>query len=167
MINLNYSKTDLTGMIFLVLLMLLSCNGEKEVTITKDYVINPNWDETANVFRVVRMKVKDSIDLTDVSPPELLERLETDTSFAYTANVKFNGEKYSERKVYFDRENGFLWWGNIHYSNTTKKILGELQQETWYLLGGLSNTRTLYYAYIDSLGNLHSFRVPASSWTNY
>lgn len=157
-------------MIFLMLLTLVGCNTEKEVTITKDYVVNPNWDKTANTFSVVKMNLKDnsnSINLKFVSPPELLNKLEKDNSFSYIANVEYNGQKYSERKVYFERNNGFLWWGNLHNPNSTKEILGKLQQETWYLFGGLSNTHTLYYAYIDSIGNLHSFRISASSWTNF
>jgi len=163
------NRTYLSCFIFLLLLT-LGCQEQKEVTITKDYVINPNWDTTNNTFQVVRMSLKDSIDsikLKDVSPPELLKKLTKDTTFFYTANVKYNGEEYSERKVYFSRNNGFLWWGDLHKSRSTKKVLGELQQESWYLLTGLGKPKTLYYVYIDSLDSLHTFKVPASSWTNY
>lgn len=41
------------------------------------------------------MKLNDStenINLKDVSPSELLQKLVDDTSFAYRTNVKFNGE---------------------------------------------------------------------------
>lgn len=153
-------------------LTLISCK-EKEVTITKDYVINPNWDERDNSFRVFRMNLKDSsdnINLKNVTPTELLKNLTEDTSFSYVANVKYNGEKYSERKVYFNKDNGFVWRKppNLDPSrNLEYETIGELQQETWYFLGGLSNTHTLYYVYIDSLDSLNSFRIPASSWTNY
>jgi hypothetical protein len=115
------------------------------------------------------MNLKDSngLDLKNVSPPELLRKLVKDTSFVYRASVNYNGTKYSERKVYFNRDNGFLWWGDLHKSSSTKRILGKLQQDNWYLLGGLSNVKTLYYIYIDSLDSLHSFEVPAAYWTNY
>ena len=90
-----------------------------------------------------------------------------DTGFSYSANVKFNGEDYSKRKVYFNRDNGFLWYGNLHESSSAKKILGELQRDTWYFLGGLGEEKTLYYIYLDNLDSLHSFKIPASAWTNY
>jgi hypothetical protein len=158
--------TYLAGTLFLMLLT-LGCK-EKKVTITKDYVINPNWSEADNSFVVHRMKLKDStqsIDLKDPSEPELYHGLIEDTSFSYTANVKYNGEDYAKRKVYFNRDNGFLWWNDLHKSSSTKKILGELQQDTWYLLAGLSQFKTLYYVYLDTSDSLHVFKV--STMTNY
>lgn len=161
-------KTYFVALIILIFLICISCK-EKEVTITKDYVINPYWDKIDNSFDVIRMKLKNSsdIDLKKVFPSELLRKLEEDTSFIYRASVKYNGEDYSKRKVYFNEDNNFLWWGDLHNSSSTKKVLGELQKNTWYFLAGLGKEKTLYYVYIDSLDNLHSFRIPASSWTNY
>lgn len=144
------------------------CTTYNTVTITKDYVINPNWDEVDNSFAVYRMKLKDSsktIDLKDPSEPELHHGLIKDTSFSYRGFVEYNGEDYDKRKVYFNRDNGFLWWENFPKSDSTKKILGELQQETWYLLAGLSQFKTLYYVYLDSSDSLHVFKV--STMTNY
>lgn len=145
----------------------LGCK-ENKVTITKDYVINPNWSEADNSFAVHRMKLKDStkiIDLKDPSEPELYHGLIEDTSFSYTTNVKYNGEDYAKRKVYFNRDNGFQWLENFPKSGSTKKIFGELQQGTWYLLAGLSQFKTLYYVYLDSSDSLHVFKV--STMTNY
>jgi hypothetical protein len=165
--------------IFLFLLSTISyflvfgCFGfkEAEVTITKDYVINPNWGEVSNSFRVIKMKYKnvnDIINLQNASPPDMLNKLIEDTSFSFVTNVKFNGEKFLNRKVYFNKYNGFTWgkFNDIH-SNYRQRTIGDLQKETWYLLSGLSNVKTLYYVYIDSLENLHTFRVPASYYTNY
>ena len=151
---------------------LLSCIGRKEaeVTITKEYVINPNWDKVDNSFDVIKMNIKDSsdtINLKKISSLELFKNLVEDTGFIYRASVSYNGTKYSERKVYFNRDNGFLWWGDLHKSTSTKSILGELQRKTWYFLGGLGEEKTLYYVYLDSLDSLHTFRVPASDWTNF
>lgn len=167
---MKHSKIYLS---FLILFTLVSCNGEKTVAITKDYVINPNWDKTANSFQIFRMNLKDSsdnIELKSVSPGGLLGKLTKDTSFAYTANVKYNGVKYSKRKVYFERYNDFVWRKppDIEPDRSSEyETIGKLQQKTWYLFAGLSDVKTLYYVYIDSLGYLHSFKVPASSWTNY
>lgn len=159
-------KKYITCTFFLLIFTLVSCH-EEEVTITKDYVVNPNWDEKANVIEVVKMKLKDSsgsINLKMGTISEIGSKLEEDTSFSYIANVKYNGEDYSTRKVYFNKDNGFLWWGDLHDSNSTKKVLGELQNDSWYLLAGLSNIRTLYYIYIDSQGNVHCFKRMTSNW---
>ncbi|MDF3076270.1 MAG: hypothetical protein K0S09_159 [Sphingobacteriaceae bacterium] len=152
-----------------VMIFAFSCK-EKEVTITKNYVVNPNWDEVDNGFDVSRMSLKDSsdsINLENVAPSDLLEKLIKDSAFVYRANVKYNGIAYSSRKVFFNRDNGFLWWADSHKSSSTKKILGQLRPKTWYLLAGLSNVKTLFYVYIDGSGNLHTVKVPASQWTNY
>jgi len=155
-------KVYFAGAIFLLLLTTKSCWKEEAVTITKDYVINPNWDEVHNSIAVYRMKLKDSsktIDFKDPIDKELEHWLIEDTSFSYRGFVEYNGEDYAKRKVYFNKDNGFLWWKNFPKSNSTKKVLGELQKETWYLLTGLSRHRIVYYIYLDSSDILHVFMV--------
>lgn len=151
----------------------MSCTGRKEakVTITKDYVVNPNWDEVDNSFAVHRMKPKDSsrtITLKHPADTELYHGLIADTSFSFTANVEYNGEDYAKRKIYFNRDNGFVWRKppDIDPSrNETFSAIGELEQNTWYLLAGLSQFKTLYYVYLDTSDSLYVFKV--SGMTNY
>lgn len=158
-------KSFCAGSIFL--LFILSCSS-KNVTITKDYVINANWSETNNDFAIYKMKLRDSsknIDLKGATEPELYYGLVKDKSFSYTGFVEYNGEEYSKRKVYFNRDNGFLWWKNFPKSDSTIRILGRLQQNTWYLLAGLSPFRALYYVYLDNSDSLHVFKV--TTMTNF
>ena len=149
-------KTSITGLLFILLTSACIRWKNKEVIITKDYVINSNWDKTDNSFSVYRMKLKDSsktIDLKNPTEPELYHGLMKDTSFSCTGFVEHNGVDYAKRKVYFDRDNGFVWRKppDIDPSrSTTFETIGELQPETWYLLAGLSKVRTLYYIYLDS-----------------
>jgi len=163
------SKTYLAGTIFLMLLT-LGCK-ESKVTITKDYVINPNWIKGDNSFGISRMLLKDSsktIDPKDPSEPELYHGLIEDTSFSFVTNVKYNGENFAKRKVYFNRDNGFSWSKspNIDHDWKKYKTVGELQQNTWYLLSGLSQIHTtMYYVYLDTSDSLHVFKV--STMTNY
>ena len=164
-------KMYFVGIIFFLLLT-TGCWNEETVTITKDYVINPNWKkefDAGNSLAVYKMKPKDSSKTIDINNPtdmELYHGLIKDTSLIYDANVKFNGTDYSKRKVYFDRDNGFLWCdlNNLH-SDCERKVLGELEQETWYLLAGLSQFKTLYYVYLDTSDSLHVHKV--SGMTNY
>ena len=156
----------------ILVLLLIGCRpyDEKEVTITKDYVINPNWDKQNNSFQITEMNLKEEVG-KNINPMtatsyELLNNLVKDKGQQYFANVTYNGLDYSQRKVYFNRDNGFLWLKDLYDSNSAEKVLGSLKKETWYLLGGLSNVNTLYYVYIDSSGKLHKVRVPASDWTN-
>lgn len=164
-------KLNFVGIIFLLLLT-KGCWNEKPITITKDYVINPNWKkefDDGNGLAVYKMKLKDSskfIDPKDPTEQELYHGLIEDKNFKFRANVKYNGTDYSKRKVYFDRYNGFLWCdlNNIH-SDCERRILGKLEQETWYLLAGLSQFKTLYYIYLDVSDILHVHTV--SGMTNY
>jgi hypothetical protein len=145
---------------------------EKEVTITKNYVINPNWDKQNNRIEIKEMKLKDTterVNPNNATSFELLKNLVKDENSSYVANVEYNGEDYSERKVFFDQENNFVWRKppSIDPSRINNYItIGTLKKETWYLLSGLSNVNTLYYIYINSSGKLYKFRVPASDWTN-
>lgn len=157
------------------LICTLGCANWKEarVTITRDYVINPNWDKIDNSFTITKMKLIDDINhnvvLEEVSSQWLLHALVEDTSFAFTTNVNYNGEEYAIRKVYFNKSNGFLWRKppDIDPSRgATFESIGKLQQNTWYLLRGLGAEKTLYYIYLDTNDSLHTFRVPASDWTN-
>lgn len=161
------SKIYLIGTV--LMLLISGCWDEKPVTITKEYVVNPYWDKVDNSFTVTKMELKDSsktIDLKDPSESELYHGLIEDTSFSYTANVKYNGVEYSERKVYFNRDNGFSWGKlNDRHSNYKQDTIGELESDTWYLLGGLGEERTLYYVYLDSSDSLNVFKV--STMTNY
>lgn len=150
------------------MLLTTACWNEKNITITRDYVINPNWDEVDNSFAVHRMKLKDSsktIDPKDPTDMELYHGLIKDTSFTYTGFVEYNGESYTTRKVYFNRDNGFLWYEDFPKSGSTKKTLGGVQQDTWYLLAGLSKFKTLYYVYLDTSDSLHVYKV--AGMTNY
>jgi hypothetical protein len=149
----------------------IGCTGDKTVTITQDFVINPFWNKVDNYFEVYKMKLKDSsqsIDLKDPTESELYYGLIKDTSFSFVANVKYNGEDYSKREVYFNKNNGFVWRKppNIDpQRSSTYETIGELQKNTWYLLAGLSQFKTLYYIYFDSSDSLHLFKV--STMTNY
>ncbi len=164
--------------VYLIILLILisACNLQEQVpVITKDYVINPNWDATDNSFTIVKMKFKDgkdNINPNNATQYELTNNLIIDSSCSYTTNVKYNGESYSKRKVYFNKDNGFIWlnkkydgsiwWINENGSN--KKVLGELERNTWYLLAGLSNIRTLYYVNITTNDKVHYFAVNVSNF---
>jgi len=143
-----------------------ACREEK-VIINKDYVINPNWnDSNNNVLEVVKLKLKnknEGINPKTATITEIGKKLEEDSTFSYSADVNYNGIAFSKRKIYFNSDNGFLWLSDLHNSSTAKRILGELETDTWYLLAGLSNVRTLYYIYIDNQGNVNIFVRMASN----
>jgi len=156
----------------LFVLVFFGCNpyAEEKVTITKDYVINPNWDKQSNRFDIIEMKAKKeaySIDPLSATSFDLLHNLIENMESSYGGNVNYNSIEYSERKVYFDRDNGFTWIKlNELHSDTRQSTIGSLKPKTWYLLAGLSKVNTLYYIYIDSSGKLYTIRVTASDWTN-
>jgi len=157
------------SILFIIFLMhIMSGCNKKDVTITKDYVINPNWDEVENSIFVYKMRIKDSsqaLDIKDPSTDELRYGLIKDTSFSYSANVMYNGVDYSDRKVYFNRDNGFSWRNmNERCSDCRRKVLGEFQSGTWYLLS-MAKIGTLYYVFLDTSDSLHVFKV--YGMTNY
>lgn len=93
-------KNILTKIYFLIAFLLIweySCVFRKEaqVTITKDYVINPYWDKIDNSFMICKMIKRDtamSLDISKISSQNLLRNLLEDTSSSFITNVSFNGE---------------------------------------------------------------------------
>ena len=123
---------------FLFVLVFFGCSpyAEEKVTITKEYIINPNWDKQSNSLDVNEMRLKKGLEKINPSSAtsfKLLHNLVEVEKSSFGGNVTYNGEDYSQRKVYFERNNGFLWWGDFHNSKSTKKVLGALKKETWYL----------------------------------
>src|ERR1043165_7759048 len=116
----------------LFLVFLTSCIN-KEVHITSEYIINPNWNEQANYIQITRMNLKkDSIiDLNNLNQVDVVKRLEPDSSFIYRANVTIDrGESYKDKKILFTKNNNFYWRGKTF--NDTTKIIGKLQSGYWY-----------------------------------
>lgn len=147
--------------------VLCSCSSH-QIEITDEYIINPNWNTEDNSLAIHKMVSKDStlkVDPNSISGQELFNLLIIDTSFSYRANVHFNGEKYSTRKVYFNKDNNFLWMSNPYDTNSARSILGELSKNTWYRLDGLSPSGNMYYLYLDQTGKRYVFAVYAM--TNY
>jgi len=163
-------KSFFAGILFI---LITSCSfNEKEVTITKDYVINPNWSKLSNSFTITKMRFKDSIyiGVNEMTPYDVIRTLRRDSSFMFMTNVKYSGIEYNKRKVYFNKSNGFVWrkFPSIDPSfSFGVDSLGELKSETWYRLGGLSTIKTLYFIYIDANDSLHVIKVPAALYTNF
>ena len=56
--------------IFAILFLLFGCK-EKDIIITNDYVINPNWNEKSNLIEITKMKYKNDYDSIDLKRAKL------------------------------------------------------------------------------------------------
>lgn len=149
---------------FLVAVLLASCY-DKEIDITSDYIINANWNNQANAIKINKLRLKkDSLidPYSALNQVELLEKLEDDTSFLFVANVNYNGMKYSDRKVYFSKNNGFFWWSNKGEVKT--ETIGNLQRNNWYKFSNLVTYPYYVYIYVDSLNKAHRFDVNLANY---
>ena len=139
-------------------MMLGSCMGKIEIT--PEYVLNENWNEKANAIAISAMKLKkDSLlNLDSLNQPDILAKLEIDSSFIYLANVEVpRGRKHAKSRIYFNRDNGFYWLSPDYQQR--KKILGPLNKEVWYKFSHLVTYPYFIYIYIDSTGKVHRFDV--------
>ena len=190
---------------------LLSFCSPKRVVITREYVINPYWNEehdydsyrehlyylnhlgslledsllllysgnnsydyfseSFNHLIVYRLRLVDSTWQVRTDSPsyeELFYRLVEDSCFHFWANILYNGESFRRRKIWFDKYNGFMWksWqcdtSNRRIYRKTK-IIGRLSLNSWYVFYGLGESgwfgAPIYFAYVDSLGNVRTFRM--------
>ena len=83
------------------------------------------------------MKIRqDSIlnPFSNIGQSELIDKLEEDSLFIHYANIRFKqSESYSDKKIYFNRNNGVYWGSKSRHNSTdTVKIIGNLQNDNWY-----------------------------------
>ena len=154
---------------FLILLLLISCSSEPKIVITKKFISNKYWDNYNNAIQVNRMRVKKDSTL-NVSASDfdtntgwsLFHKLEMDsTSFFGYNGLNFKKDKpLLTGKVFFDRDNGFEWYT----AKGNKKTVGELENETWYLISGLKTEPYEIIIYVDKNEQLHRFNKLASNF---
>ena len=154
---------------FLLLFALISCSSEPRIVITKKSISNEYWDSYNNAIHVDRMKIKKDSTI-DVSTSDfdtntgwsLFNKLEMDSTFYFGYNgLNIKKDKpLLTGKVFFDRDNGFEWYtgkGNI-------KIVGVLENETWYLISGLRTEPYELIIYVDENEQVHRFNKLASNF---
>ncbi len=153
--------------ILICVLFFTGClSSGQQIEITPEYIINGNWDEHANALEVSRLKVKKDSAInpfSSLSQVEILDKLDVDSSFIFFTNIKYNGEKYSTRKVYFNKDNGFPWLAD-KYGNTKVKTIGNLQSDNWYKFSHLLTHPYFVYVYIDSVNKVHWFDVNLANY---
>ncbi len=153
--------------LFILLITVLTVGGclNKKIEITAEYITNANWDKQANAIKINKLRLTNDSTINpfvDLNQIELLEKLEDDTSFLFAGNVKYNGEKYSNRKVYFDKKNGFFWWSDK--GETKTETIGNLQKDNWYKFSDLVTYPYYVYVYIDSSNKAHRFDVNLANY---
>ena len=144
---------------------------KRKIEITAEYIINETWTKERekswhNSIEVMKMKVKkDSVvnPFGKLSQSDLLAKLEDDSSFLRFAKVKIGqGENYSNKKIFFNKYNGFYWESRLPYDDgDTTKSIGALQPYNWYKFSDLGLIAHPYFifVYVDSVSHVHGFNV--------
>ncbi len=165
-------EMKITSPLIPFVLMLFGCSSGK-VEITNEYIINENWSKQneeafANSITIDKMKVKkDSIidPFSDLDQGEILRKLEKDPSFMHYANVKISKwEGYKNKKIYFNRNNGFYWGSKSRFnSDDTTTTIGNLKPISWYRFTDLGAIAQIY-VYVDSTNKVHRFDVNLANY---
>lgn len=145
-----------------LLVGLLTGCSHKKIEITREYIINEHWNKRndvagGNSMKIEKMKVKkDSIFYPNQKLDEaIIEKLEVDSTFRWFTNVKIQQESYENRRVYFNKDNGFTWLDDV--SNKRTRVFGNLEKGNWYKFSDLVSYPYYVYVYIDSLNHAHQF----------
>lgn len=145
----------------------ISFNDGDKIEITSEYIINGNWNSKSHSLKINKMKLKEDsiiVDFANSSQASLTDKLEIDSSFIYVAIIDIKpDERYSKRKIFFNRYNGF-YWGLGRNSNIEVKSIGNLEKNKWYKFSELTQFIAATYVYIDSVGIVHRFDVAPSNW---
>ncbi|MFT3980773.1 MAG: hypothetical protein QM687_09915 [Ferruginibacter sp.] len=157
-------KVFIQTSLFGICIIISACSDDK-TEINSEFVINGSWSKKgekdgSNSIQIVKMNVKKDSTINpyiNLSQEELLNKLEYDSTFLYTANVKIkDNENYREGKIYFDKENEFYWWSSGGNSKT--KILGKLKAGSWYEFTRLK-PYPYYIVFIDGTSAVHRFDI--------
>ena len=173
--KLMKSNCEILIAAFCTSLCLFTACSSKKIEITSEYIINENWNRRdeqalANSITINRIIVRrDSImnAFSDLGQTELLSNLEEDSSFMHYTNIRIKeGESYSNKKIYFNRDNGFYWGSNSRHNSADKvKTIGNLQKNNWYKFSYLGTMAVRYiFVYVDSANHVHRFDVFHSNY---
>ena len=157
--------------IFPVLFALIVAGcSDKKIEITPEYIINENWSKKndqggGNSIKIDKMRVrKDSIinPFSALSNADILNKLEEDSLFRWFANVKIEEGSYKDKKIYFDRDNGFTWLDDVERKRT--RVFGSLEKDNWYKFSHLVSYPYYVYVYVDSSNKVHRFDVNLANY---
>ena len=169
-------------LLFLILFLgLLSCSERKTIIITKEYIQNDYWNEKGrrtfdgipvNEIQILKLKLRDSVatdslknySLKDYVNKGLLEIDTIDKEQNYRAFIP----KTEGIKIYFNKNyDKWLWFcykkNKFLDNNCTKRNIGELKNNTWYLFSNGIRSNAAYdngylvYIYVDENGQTHMF----------
>lgn len=162
----TFAKVILQVAFFVITLgiLLVSCNRESEISITKKYIYNEKWGTSKlhpTDFFISRLNNKDSILKYDskikgfgIYNYILSGRIKIDSSFRYYIKPE---SANNIKRVYFDKQQDSVVFGKFGSKNSFKTI-GELKKECWYRFTGIKS-HTDFYTYIDSNGSEHMWEV--------
>jgi hypothetical protein len=158
-----------TVSLLIIVLILISCSN-KRIEIASDYIINENWskkndDVGGNSIKITKMAIrKDSIinPFSELNNREVLSKLEEDSLFRWYAIIKIDGGNYENRKIYFNKDNGFTWLDDVENKRTM--IFGNLEKGSWYKFSQLVSYPYDIYIFIDSANVAHRFDINLANY---
>lgn len=157
---------NISLIVIIIIITLLGCFEKKQIVITKDYIINPNWNDKVNLLEINKLNVNENfiINLDSLTQVDLLGNFSEDSLWGYSANVIIKStESYKTKKIYFNEFNGFYWIPRRSDENNIEKI-GSLQNNQWYKFSYLLPYPYHIYVYIDSTDKIHRYGVDMSNW---
>jgi len=163
----NRIRVKIQLLLFISVISLTSCslNGTKNIEITKEYILNENWNENINIC-IQRMKIQDGrvldifalkFDLSEVNHWNIVNKLEADSSYVFNYYEQSNNT-FSNRKVYFNQATNGQWRTGCYSVDSPKDTIGNLENDTWYKVSKLiPGTQFHIFIFIDQTGNVHRF----------
>ena len=154
--------------IAIIVFIFTSCSS-KRIEITTEYILNENWGkEWSRPIFVEKMNVKRDSTInpfSDISQVEILSKLDVNSLFKWLANANTSSSKeeiYRTKKIYFGKDNGFIWSDDV--SHKEARVFGNLEAKTWYRFAGLVGYPYFVYVYIDSINQAHRFDVNLANY---
>lgn len=147
----------------ILVFVIFSCEN-KSITITKEKIVNHNWNPNPREGRngmIIQKVIVANDSLYYYLDKGFLNYsdFQNDSNFHY--KVHFGTKKVNE--IYFDRN--YDWkWIDIESKNIVDKI-GLLRNDSWYKFSGLTNNTKFYlFVYIDEKGISHQYSVNNSNF---
>ncbi|MDO5655055.1 MAG: hypothetical protein Q4G27_02825 [Flavobacteriaceae bacterium] len=134
-----------------------------KILITKDYIINEFWNDKNNSILIQKLDLVDTANISK-SDIDIIKRnfgfLKVDSTLiaGYEGLNTNNNIKLMHEKVYFNKDNGWQWFVLKDSIYIEKKLIGELENNTWYKFSNLNGHGGFFiYVYVDLNGQVYKF----------
>ena len=161
-------KIIVKSIIITNLLLIAGCDRHPVIEINRDYIYNSSWNKSnlpsvsfskVEIDSIIYKKDFNSLTGFDIHNSIVIDSLNYNPKvLPYTFFTYRKNKKVVHKKIYFSKYNEGVEWRTKSMIHSSKKIIGRLDLDSWYLFYHL-HPNWLYYVNINKKGKINVWKV--------